>query len=143
MNTRQYFWVFQILVGLFLLRVLAQLAQLFLNVNWLPSFETWQSGALPYKFLLVFQIVILVILFRIIAQFWNKSPLPNRSKGKLFLTLGGVYFLAMIIRVVLGLTVAKNHFWFDAPLPSFFHLIHASIVLILGYYHYKNSRLRI
>lgn len=136
---RHYFWIFRLLTGLFLLRILAQLVQLLFNFPWLPSFETWQSGALQYKFLLPFQLLILLICFRIISKFRSRLPIPNKSWGRAFLALGSIYFITMTARIVLGVTIAKNHFWFNAPLPSFFHLILASIVLTLGYYHYKNA----
>ena len=129
-----------VLTGLFLIRVLAQALQLFFNLNWLPSFGTWQSGALPYQYLVIFQILILAICVKILLQFKGEYPAPNVRKGKILLILGGIYFASMIGRLVIGSIIKEGHFWFDAPLPSFFHLVLASIVLLLGYYHYKESK---
>lgn len=40
----------------------------------------------------------------------------------------------MVLRLAAGLTVLDGHAWFDAPLPSVFHLGLATFVLVAAYF---------
>ena len=40
----------------------------------------------------------------------------------------------MLVRLVLGATVAQQT-WFDAPIPSAFHLVLAAFLLVAGRFH--------
>ena len=57
------------------------------------------------------------------------------KKDRLLLVLGWVYFVAMGIRLLSGLTVAPNHFWFGAIVPTLFHLVLACFLLVSGSFH--------
>ena len=35
---------------------------------------------------------------------------------------------------------AAGHYWFDRPLPSAFHIVLATFMIVAGLYHYLNSR---
>ena len=48
-----------------------------------------------------------------------------------------VYFAAMLVRLVLGLTVARGHWWLDAPLPTAFHLGLASYLGAYAHFHVR------
>jgi hypothetical protein len=43
----------------------------------------------------------------------------------------------MLLRLILGLTLLSSVSWFATPIPAFFHLVLASIVLVIGHYHYR------
>ena len=120
-----------ILLLIFSARVLLQFIQAIYPLAILPSFESWHSGALPYKFLLLTQVCIIIICIIIIRNFLQNKIIAKRKKGMIYLALGGIYFTFMAIRLILGLTIASSHSWFGATIPSFFHLILASIVLVL------------
>jgi len=47
----------------------------------------------------------------------------------------------MLFRLVAGLTFVTNHSWFSARIPTFFHLVLASFLLLLGSFHYKYGKL--
>ena len=121
-----YGWLLLGLLLLFFLRVAAQPNS---PVTSLPPFETWQSGAVPYPLLVSLQLIILVACGRVVWSFLSGPVVPSGKNGRLLLVLGWVYFVAMGIRLLIGLTVAPNHFWFGAIVPTLFHLVLASSVL--------------
>ena len=138
-ETRGYAtWLWWMLV-LFCFRVLAQLIQSSVDLKFLPKFEAWHSGAIPYWLLLVFQILIIAVCAWTAWRFTAGKVSAKRSRGLILLCFGMVYFGAMTARLTLGLTLFPGHYWIDRPLPSFFHLVLASFVLITGHYHWKHS----
>lgn len=119
---------------LFLGRVVAQLIQWSADTSLLPSFDRWQSGALPYGVLLGSQLLILggqfLVVRRVSAGSLRLSPTGLRAlRG-----FGWLYLASMVTRLGLGLAVLDGHGWFDAPLPSVFHLVLASFVLVVAYF---------
>ncbi len=135
MLPRQYALVLMVLTGLFAFRVLAQLVQFVNPVDFLPPYSIWHSGALPYGWLLGAQVVILVMCIRIVWGVKNGTILPVERKGKILFILGTVYLLSMCSRLIIGLTIASDHYWFGATVPTVFHLVLASFVMFYGRFH--------
>lgn len=138
--SKPYGYLMLLLCFLFSFRVLAQFVQGWHPLPFLPSFESWQSGALPYEFLLAAQIVIMVACLTATWGFLAGSVVPSPRKGTIALTLGIIYFTLMLVRLIAGLTVATDHFWFRARLPTFFHLVLATFVILYGHFHSTFSR---
>jgi len=115
--------------------VVAQLVQAFSPVSILPSFEIWQSGALPYPLLVVFQLVIIIACMRVVWSVLSGTVVPSAKKGRLLLAVGWVYVIAMGMRLLVGLTIAPDHFWFSAVVPALFHLVLAGFLLVWGSFH--------
>lgn len=134
-GTKGYVRALTALFLLFCIRVAIQLFQALSPVAVLPPFDAWQSGALPYSFLLVSQAVIIVVCSRIIWRLHMGTVVPSERTGKWLLIVGGVYFGVMCLRLAIGLTVAPDHFWFRAKLPTAFHLVLAGFVLVYGRFH--------
>lgn len=65
--------------------------------------------------------------------------MPSMKTGKVPLVLGGIYAGLMSVRLIIGLTVATDHFWFSAKLPTAFHFVLAGFVLVCGWFHYTTS----
>lgn len=126
-------WLLVVLALAFLGRVVAQLAQAVAEVAALPPFDDWQSGALPYPVLLATQIAILIgqsaIISGVASGRFRPSPVVRRSLA----VFGLLYLGVMIVRLVLGSTALAGDSWFDAILPSIFHLVLASFVLVTAY----------
>ncbi|MEK6804221.1 MAG: hypothetical protein AABZ34_16395 [Nitrospirota bacterium] len=133
--SQAYGWLLLGLLLLFLFRVVTQLVQSVSPVAVLPSFEAWQSGALPYPLLVAFQLLILVACARVVWSVLSGTVVSSAKKGRRLLALGWVYFIAMGIRLVVGLTIASDHFWFGATLPTLFHLVLACFLLVWGAFH--------
>lgn len=124
-----------ILWALFVLRVLAQLAQVRGDVAWLPPFEAWHGGVLPYPALLTAQLAIAAALARIAWQVSTGRFRAAPRAGRLWLGLGGLYFAGMAVRLLLGLTLLSDDRWWGAHLPAFFHLVLAGFMLRVGWLH--------
>jgi len=133
-STRRYAGVLWLLTGLFAFRVAAQPAALAFD-RLLPSFNSWDGGVLPYPVLLATQLVILGWLARTAWRFSTGRITPRPSIGRAALAIGGVYFGAMFLRLLLGATVLRDVRWFASPLPAFFHLVLATYLLVYGYCH--------
>lgn len=136
-TTAPWLWI---LLGLFCFRVVAQLAVIGGGPAWLPSFEYWHSGALPYSALAASQLLLIVIMTRTAFVFSRGAVQPRRRFGQILGALGWVYFAAMVVRLVLGLTVLPAHPWFGKTLPALFHLVLAGFVLLVSRVHMCGSR---
>ena len=130
-----------LLFSLFCFRVGAQLLQNYFPVSFLPAFGEWQSGTLPYWTLLIFQILIILFCFRVTYRFVTGIAQPNPKAGKLYLLFGFVYFSIMLFRMIAGFTFAPDHPWLGARIPTLFHLVLASFLLIAGHYHFKFGKM--
>jgi hypothetical protein len=128
-----------LLTALFAVRVAAQPAALVVSATWLPSFESWHGGVLPYPMLLLSQIVILGWLAWTAHRFGSGLIEPSPRLGRAALHFGTVYFVVMLVRLLLGVTVLAHVRWFASPLPAFFHLVLASYVVLFGLVHRGDS----
>ena len=59
----------------------------------------------------------------------------NRRLSRFLLAGGTLYFTLMTTRMVLGETLLRESGWFNAPIPTFFHLVLAAFLLVWGHYH--------
>lgn len=124
------------LLGLFCFRVIAQLIQSNFSMDFLPAFEAWHSGALPYHYLVITQILIIFLYVYICIRFTNKNVVPNRKLGNIFLFAGLIYAGIMFARLLIGVFVSSST-WFHAYLPIFFHFVLAAFLIIVGMFHLK------
>ncbi len=127
------------LLSIFFLRVLAQFLQAVSPVAFLPHFEAWQSGALPYPVLAGFQLALLGYFGQIIYRLRSGSIHPTPESARNYMLVGGVCFLVLLFRLVAGLSFATGHSWFDAPIHTALHLVLAALVFIVGLFHSSSS----
>ena len=123
------------LLSLFAFRVFAQLLQAVHPVGWLPPFSEWQGSSLPYPALLTVQLLIILVLVNLIRKIGQRRLAPDVRIGRVFVVLGGIYFTVMLLRLLLGLTLLASVPWFAKSIPAFFHLVLASMLLLIGHYH--------
>jgi hypothetical protein len=131
-----------LLLGLFVLRVLAQPLALQVDAPLLPRFESWHSGVLPYPVLVLTQLIIVLWLARTSWTFTTGAVAPRAGIGTAAIAFGAVYFAAMTARLLLGATVLADQRWFASPLPTFFHLVLAAFLLLYGHFHWRYSSAR-
>ncbi len=139
MGRRYAAWLLA-LSGLFVFRVLAQLAQALYPLPFLPPFDAWHGAVLAYPALLACQVVIVVALVYVTWRVAAERLVPRSWKSRLCYALGVPYFLFMAFRLVAGLTFLADQPWFAKSLPAFFHVVLASFLLVLG--HYIQARCR-
>ncbi|MEW6154728.1 MAG: sterol desaturase family protein [Actinomycetota bacterium] len=119
-----------LLAALFVGRVVAQLVQYVHPVGFLPPFEDWQSGALPYAALVGAQLAIIAGQLRVIRAVGRGHRLLGRPWRTAVHTFALAYGVVMALRLVAGLTFAAGGGWLDARLPTLFHLGLAAFLLI-------------
>lgn len=140
--SRKYAPWLWLLLGLFVVRVVAQPLALIIDTPLLPRFESWHSGVLPYPALVIAQFLIIAWFARTAARFGNGNVVPGHRRGGFFLLFASVYFLTMLTRLVLGLTIYRESRWFTSYIPTVFHLVLATWLLLYGHYHYRYGALR-
>jgi len=128
------------LLLLFCLRVFSQLLQKFYPVGFLPPFQDWQSGAVPYWLLVAAQFLIISVCLIVILKISLGRVIPRSKTGKICLVLGAIYLMVMLFRLIVGLTIAPEHSWFGARIPTFFHTVLASFLVTVGLFHYQHGQ---
>ncbi len=124
-------------VGLFALRVIAQAVALVFPSDFLPTFESWHGGVLPYAVLLSTQLLILCWMVKTAKQFSLNTVQPRQRFGMLVTIFASLYFGIMLLRLILGLTILSEHRWFASYLPAFFHLVLAGYLFLYGHFHFR------
>ena len=120
---------------LFALRVGAQAIQRWLPLPFLPSFGAFQGSRLPYSILLPAQLAILAVMLRLAWRVHIGVLRARARAGRVLTVLGCLYFLVMLARLAIGLTLPDAPAWFHAPISAVFHLVLATFVLVLARYH--------
>ena len=128
------------MLGLFIVRVIAQPLSLVVDSPLLPRFESWHGGVLPYPALLLAQLLIIAWFARTAWRFSKGDVAPHRRRGIWVTAFGVVYFLTMLARLILGLTVMRESRWFTSYLPTFFHVVLASFLLLYGHFHLQAAK---
>lgn len=132
------FWL-AALLGLFCLRVAAQLVQAAFDLPFLPPFEAWHSGVLPYSLLLGCQLALIAGMLWLLRRIRRDELGMRKGWALAWLAGGGLYFSLMAFRLIAGLTFLSDAAWFAAWLPSLFHLVLASFILVAGRYFLRRS----
>ena len=134
MTHRHLVWSTAGLSLVFLARVVSQAVQNWAPVSFLPPFDDFQGSGLPYSALLSAQIAILVLLAVVVARMHRGKGLIGPRLIVPVLVAGGVYFAVMAFRLVLGLSVLSHSGWFSTWIPTVFHLVLASLIMLIGAY---------
>lgn len=138
--SRRYVPWLWLLIGLFTIRVIAQPSSLLFNSKFLPPFESWHGGVLPYPLLLITQLIILVWMTHTVRKFNAGTVSASHRLGVNVLIFASIYFMLMLARLILGMTILSEHRWFASPLPAFFHLVLASFLLLYGHFHFYHDK---
>lgn len=129
---RFHLFAMSVLTALFVGRVGAQLLQAIHPVGWIPAFDVWHSGVLPYPYLLASQLCIIGLMSFCLHRVRNGAIRSGRWKYWMCFYFGGAYFAFMAFRWIAGLTFLADDPWFSRTLPAFFHLVLAGFILLLG-----------
>jgi hypothetical protein len=139
---RQYAVFLGIFTALFALRVVGQAVVAVADMSFLPPFERWYSGLLPYWLLLPLQIALLGLMIAIARDFGRGSgyflSLTPRT-GRLLRILSCLYAFAMAARYVVTMALHPELRWFTGTIPIWFHFVLASFLFTFGHYHATRS----
>jgi putative CocE/NonD family hydrolase len=138
---RGYAAALSALLGLFVLRVLAQALIAIGDGAFLPPWEEWFSGLVPYPQLLASQFVIILGCGKVCLDFNRQHGFfvtPRRWLGTLLLSVGSVYFAVMVMRYAIRMSLYPLERWTGGSIPIFFHWDLAAFLLVLGAYHRRS-----
>jgi hypothetical protein len=135
---RRYALVLGILTALFGLRVVGQPLTALVDVTFLPPFERWYSGVIPYPLLLPLQIALLALMIVIVrdtALGSGSFATLTRRTGRILRYSSYLYALVMVARYTVTMTLHSELRWFTGTTPIWFHFVLASFLFTLGHYH--------
>ena len=139
MNKKSNLIVQWVLISMFCFRVFAQITAKFYELSFLPPFESWHSGLMPYELLLVLQLIIILAMFRFSIKFGKNDILQNIKRGKIIIIVGTIYFIMMIGRLIIGLMGLSEARFFVNYLTTSFHYVLASYLILCGIVHVKGN----
>lgn len=122
---------------LFAARVLGQFFVAISDGSWLPPFESWYSGLIPYPILLPLQVGLIVLLLKVLADFGRGAgffvELGPRA-GLILIRLSCLYALIMLARYIVTMAMYPERRWFGGTIPIWFHFVLAAFLYVLGRY---------
>jgi hypothetical protein len=133
--TNLVLWVCSVLM---LLRVAGQVVVVLRAPSWLPPMGQWQSGLVPYWFLLSAQAVVLGLMFWIAADVTRGSGYwvqPWPRLGRVVLAWSYLYAGAMAVRYVIRMAQRPDQRWFGGTIPIIFHVVLAIFQWTFARYH--------
>ncbi len=120
---------------LFVSRVLGQVYVGLYRPRWLPPWEEWYSGLLPYPWLLLSQVLIIMAMTMIAYD-------HSRGEGWLIVTdprkaaalewLGIVYASGMALRYLITMARHPARRWFKGTIPIWFHFVLAVFLYVVA-----------
>jgi hypothetical protein len=123
---------------LMLLRVVGQLLVFLRAPRWLPPMAQWQSGLVPYAFLLSTQAAVLVLMFWIAADFTSNAGFwlrPMPVLGRIVLVWSCLYAAAMVVRYAVRMARRPDQRWTGGTIPIIFHVVLAAFQWTFAQYH--------
>lgn len=132
-----------VLLLIFILRVIGQMLVALGWQGFLPPMEEWYSGLIPYPWLVVSQITIIVLYGKVCLDFFHGDGFfsrPHRKLGKGLLIFGSIYLGVMIFRYIFRMILHPEARWFGGTIPIFLHWVLATFLLLVGNFHLKYSR---
>ena len=119
-------------------RVAGQILVVLRAPRWLPPMAQWQSGLVPYWFLLSVQVVVLALMFSISIDFSRGAGYwvePHPVLGRIVVYWSYGYFGAMVVRYVVRMIRRPDQRWFGGTIPIIFHSVVAVFQWTFGWYH--------
>jgi hypothetical protein len=118
-------------------RVAGQLVVVLLAPRWLPPMERWQSGLVPYWFLLASQTVVVWLMVWISIDFSRGSGYwvePRVWAGPAAYYWSYAYAGAMVVRYAIRMSTHPGERWFGGTIPIVFHTVVAVFQWGFGVY---------
>lgn len=119
-------------------RVVGQIVVVLRAPRWLPPMEQWQSGLVPYPFLLSVQVVVLTLMIWISIDFSRAAGFwvaPHPRLGRVVLWWSYLYAGAMAVRYVVLMARRPDQRWFGGTIPIVFHTVVAMFQWVFAMHH--------
>ena len=127
-----------ILTVLLLGRVVGQLIVFFYAPRFLPPMDQWQSGLVPYPFLVFVQCIVLALMASISLDFTREAGFwmePHPQLGVIVLWWSYLYVTAMVVRYIVRMTRKPDQRWLGGTIPIIFHSLVAVFQWIFAAHH--------
>ncbi|MDH4023134.1 MAG: hypothetical protein OEW88_04620 [Gammaproteobacteria bacterium] len=124
-------WLLQLL---FVGRVLGQVYVGIYAPAWLPPWPEWYSGLLPYPWLLLSQILIIMLMTATSYDFTRGAGallVESARARRLLRYVSALYAGAMLVRYAVTMVVAPEMRWLHGAIPIAFHLVLAAYIALL------------
>jgi hypothetical protein len=98
-------------LSLFVVRVVGQIEVVLSSPSWLPPFQAWESGLIPYSLLLPIQIILIAWMAIVASDPWRGSGYfwvtqqKTRRRLKIF---AGLYFAVMLLRLLITVAISPH-----------------------------------
>ena len=125
-----------VLTVLFASRVAGQLLTSLLDISFLPPFERWYSGLVPYVFLLPIQIALLGLMIAITRDFARARgyfTTLSPQTGRYLRYSSYLYGFVMATRYIVTMALNPELRWFTGTTPIWFHFVLAAFLFTLGH----------
>ena len=132
MRNRFFSLILGALAALFILRVYAQLVQVSFQVDWMPEFDGWHSGMLPYPILFVFQLCIIGCMIQLMRAVRKDTIRPRRWKYRACFIFGGPYFVFTLFDWAAALAVLAEDPSYPRPCRRFSRLLWPALYCCSG-----------
>ena len=112
------------------------------DIDSLPPFEQWYSGLLPYSVLLPIQILIIGVMSKIVLDFVRGAGffVAPKPRAAIFIKwFSYVYFLSMVARYIITMTLYPELRWFTGTIPIWFHMVLAAFLYTFSHYHLRRG----
>ena len=133
-----YGWILWLLIVLLFGRVIGQLIVYFYAPKFLPPMEQWQSGLVPYPFLVSVQFLVLGLMASISLDFTQGTGFwvtPHPQLGIVVLSWSYLYFSAMVVRYVVRMARRPDQRWLGGTIPIIFHCVVAVFQWLFAAHH--------
>ncbi len=122
-----------LLYAAFLTRVAGQALVAINQVSWLPAFEHWHSGLMPYSLLLCFQVLILIVFAKVARDITTNTgyfSLPRPELAHSLRRFALIYFAIMGLRFIICQFLISDLSRLAPIIPTIFHFVLASFILL-------------
>ena len=123
-----------ILLAAFASRVLGQVYVGLYAPDWLPTWEEWYSGLLPYPALLPVQILMLMAMAVVNTDYsrgCGRFIVESDTLRRGLRIVAAIYAAVMILRYGLTMILRPELRWFGGTIPIFFHWVLAGYIWTL------------
>ena len=130
------------LLMLFMLRVFGQVLVVCCEVAFLPAMEHWYSGLMPYPILLSVQLIMIGVMAKLSVDVYRRAGFfarPSARSARVLWWVSVVYFVSMVVRYGVTMTLHPEYRWFGHTIPIWFHMVLAAYLYTYSRFHYALS----
>lgn len=121
--------------ALFLMRVVGQVMVGVYHPPELPAWREWYSGMLPYGWLLLSQLVILMFMAIVnvdTARQTGRFHVTDTKVRRQLYLFAALYACSMVFRYVFRMVTMPEERWFGGTIPIWFHFVLAAWVWLVA-----------